>query len=200
MSAIDTSADGAYIFLALENSSGQPVIARAARSDLSTWTKAYDPAAGTAGNVAKSVANADKMLFYGNFGTDVTVVLHTISTGANADISPPGLGAKVVNTLQVNPSGGSEAVITVDTDQDVKHTSNGGTTWTDWDAALGFDATALWVLWSGAYFAHRYFVAGDNGVDLDLLYSPNEGVSRQNKENASLEAQANICNVEATEA
>ena len=69
MSAIATSAEGAYIFLALEDGSGFPVIVRALRSDLSTWSSAYSPGAGSAANGASVPPNSDKMLFYGYFRT-----------------------------------------------------------------------------------------------------------------------------------
>lgn len=198
MSAIAVSADGNFIVVALEDTvSGNQLIARAARSGLSDWTAAYDPGGGSAANVAAVPANPDKMIFYGNFGTDIGVILHTISTGVNSDISPASLGAKVVNTLQVNPSPNvAELIATVDTDQDLVHTADAGTTWETLNAALGFNATALWVLWSGVYYPHRLFVAGDNGANLDLLYSPNEGFSSQDFAGAGLGAAANIVGVE----
>ena len=82
MAAIITSADGNNIFIAAEDGSGNPVILSAARSDLSTWSATYDPGAGTAANVASST-NLDVVFFYGNFGTDVTVIKYTISTSFN---------------------------------------------------------------------------------------------------------------------
>lgn len=200
MSALVTSADGANVFAALEDGSGYPVIATAARTDLSTWSGAYEPGAGSAANIAAVASNPDKVIFYGNFGTDVTVIMHTISTATNTDISPASLGAKVINALHVNPSDENEMIATVDTDEDLIHTTDGGTTWSTLDAALGFDATALWVMWSGAYYPHRLFVAGHNGTDLDVLYSPNAGSSNENKEDATLGGKANITNIEATEA
>jgi len=198
MPALATSADGAYVFMALEDASGNQVIVKAARTDLSTWSAAYQPGAGSAANVAQVAGNPDKMLFYGNFGTDVTVVMHTISTATNTDISPASLGAKVVNTAAVNPSDEDEIVISIDTDQDLKHTSDGGTTWTAWDATLGFDATALFALWSGAYFLHRYFVAGQvAGPAGELRYSPNEGSSDADKTGAM--SVTDVSGVEVTE-
>jgi hypothetical protein len=197
MAAIGVSADGNNIILALENASGNPVFLAVARSDLSTFTNVYDPGAGTAANVQPSPTNLDSMLFYGNFGTDVTVIQHTISTGAEVDISPASLGAKVINTLVINPAGISEAVASVDTDQDLKNTVDGGTTWTDWDATMGFDGTALWVLWSGAYFPHRYFSGGQTGGTGEIRYSPNEGSSDADKTNTMSVTQ--IVSIEATE-
>lgn len=198
MSAIAVSADGNYIFLALEDSGGDQLIVRTERADLSLFSAAYSPAAGSAGNVAQVPANPDEMLFHGNFDTDVTVILHTISTGANSDVSPASLGAKVVNTLRCNPGDGDEWECTVDTDQDLLHTTDAGT-YTALDSALGFDATALAVLWSGQYFPHRHFVAGEVGAgDLDLLCSPNEGASDTNVEGATVGAADGIVSLEAT--
>lgn len=199
MAAIATSADGSQIFLALEDGGGAQVVLKAARSALSTWTAAYEPGGGTAANVASVPEDSDAMLFYGNFGTDVTVIKHAITAGTNTDISPASLGAKVVNTLSVDPSNSDEIVITVDTDQDLKNTVDGGTTWTDWDAALGFSATALYTLWSGAYFPHRYFVAGDNTTTLDILYSPNEGSFSSDVSGATVGALTNISGLDVTE-
>lgn len=200
MPAIATNADGTWIYLALEDGSANPVIVCAGRSDLATWVETYTPAAGTAANVEMAGGNLDEMLFYGNFGTDVTVIKHTISTVTNADISPASLAAKEVNTAAVNPSDGDEIVITVNTDQDITHTTDNGTTWSAWDATLGLDPTGLWILWSGAYFLHRYFVAGDNTTTLDILYSPNEGSGDTDVSGATIGALTNISNVEATDA
>lgn len=202
MAAMCTNLDGNYVFVALEDvDTGFPVIVKASRLDLSTWSIIYNPGAGSAANIWPCRSNPDLMFFYGNFGSGIQVIRHTISTITNTNISPSGLTTKVVNTLEDNPSNASEIVITVNTDQDLKYTLDGGATWSNWDAALGFNATALKVMWSGAYSEHRYFVAGQVGVgNLDLLYSPNEGVSDSNRENASLAAKANITNVEVVEA
>lgn len=201
MPAIQFDASGDNVFLAGEDSgSGDQVVITAATSDMTTWSLAYQPLAGSACNIQKCIANADLMFFYGNFGTDVTVIQHTISTSTNTDISPSSLGAKVVNGLVVNPSDANEIVITVDTDQDVLYTSDGGSNWSTWDAALGFDATAFELLWSGLYFPHRYFVAGDNGADLDILYSPNAGANDTNVEDATVGALTNVCDLQVAEA
>jgi len=202
MAAITTDASGDNVFLALDNSSSTfPTVVMAARSDLSTFTVAYEPGAGTACNAIPDPANVDVMYFYGNFGTDLTITKYTISTDTTADISPASLGAKVINTLIVDPSNNSEMICTVDTDQDLKNTIDAGVTWTDWDAALGFDATALAALWSGPYFLHRYFVGGEvSGGNLDLLYSPNEGAAVSNEEGTALGALGEIVSIEVTEA
>jgi hypothetical protein len=200
MPAIATSADGAYIFLALENSSGQPVIVRAARSALSTFTAAYNPAAGSAGNVASVPGNPDLMLFYGNFGSGVQVVKHVISTGVNTNISPSGLTTKVANALASNPSDPNEIWITVNTDQDLKRSTDLGVGWADLDAALGLNPTAMLALWSGAYNLDRGLIAGDVAGTEQLLYSANEFSSKLDKAGASLGAAAAIVGIEGVEA
>jgi len=196
MSAIAISADGNNIFLALEDGSGNQVFLKAARSDLNTWTKAYNPGAGSAANVKESPSNIDVMLFYGNFGTDLVISTYRISTDVVTDISPASLAAKVINTLAVNPGGISELVASVDTDQDLKNSDDGGTTWVDWDATMGFDGTALAVLFSGAYFPHRYFTGGQTGGTGELRYSPNEG-SSDNDETGAMSV-THIVSIEAT--
>lgn len=199
MAAICTTSDGAYIFLALEDSgTGNQVITKVARTDLSSWTAAYEPGGGSAANVAAS-GNPDRVYFYGNFGSGIQVVKHTVSTGANANVSPTGLTTKVVNCLAVNPSDADELIITVNTDQDVMHSTDAGANWETWDATLAFDATALFALWSGAYELHRYFVAGDVAGTIQLKYSPNEGSSDADQAGAALGAVANVCGVETSD-
>jgi len=198
MSAIAISSDGAVVFLALQNvATGDQIIAKASRGDLSAWSAAYSPGDGTSANVVMVPHDIDKMLFYGNFGTNVVVLSHTISTVANADISPVSLAAKVVNTIQSNPGDANEIVATVDTDQDMLRTGDlGATAWDVWEAALSFDATALWLLWSGLFYPHRFFAAGYDGANNDLLYSPNEGSSNSDFAGASLAAAGKITGVE----
>lgn len=196
MAALAFSSDGQYIFYALETG-GFPVIVKALRDTPGNGIPIYSPGAGTSANVANVPSNPDKMLFYGNFGSGVQVVEHIISTGVNTNISPTGLTTKVANTLQVNPDDENQIVITVDTDQDLKYTSDGGTIWSNWNTALGMSVAALWLLWSGQYFLDRVFVGGNDGLDTDLLYSPNEGTNFTNRSSVALTAVANICNVEA---
>ena len=172
------------------------MIVRAARLDLSTWSAVYSPGVGSAANVVPVPGDDDKMIFFGNFGTDVTVVLHTISTGVNSDISPAGLGAKVVNTCAVNPGDANQMAITVDTDQDVLFTNDGGSNWSTWEAALGMNATAFYVLWSiAAWAVHRAMVAGHDGMDEILLYTPNQFGSETDVV-GSLSTVANIVSIE----
>jgi hypothetical protein len=193
MSAIAISADGDNIFLALEDTSGFPVIVKAARSDLSTWSAVYEPGAGSAANVASVPGNSDKILFYGYFGSGIQVVSHTISTVANVNISPAGLTTKVVNTLCPNPSDPNEFIITVNTDADLLHTDDLGATYTTLYATLGWDATAVAVRWDDP---DRVYIGGYDGADVDLLYSPNAGSTVTDESGAALKAALNITSIE----
>lgn len=197
MPAIALSADGAYLFLALEDGDGDQIIAKADVTALSTWTAVYEPGAGSAANIMTVPSDPDKMLFYGNFDTDVVLVEHTISGPTNTDISPASLGAAVANAAAVNPSNADEIIITVnDPEQDIEYTSDGGANWEVWDA-VGFDPTALAALWSGAYDYHRYFVTGQLIGSAQLLYSPNAGYSVYDY--TGLMAVADALSLEATE-
>jgi hypothetical protein len=188
MASLATTSDGAYIYVALEDAAGLPVILRAARADLATWEIAYAPGAGSAANVAAVPSSADQMLFFGNFGTDVTVVSHVVSTAAETDISPASLGAKVVNTLQVDPSEALTIQVTVSTDQDFLATYDGGDNWTSLNAALGFDATAQLAFWAGDYDYDRSFLGGAISALSELRYTPNEGASLSDITGAGLGA------------
>jgi hypothetical protein len=195
VAAIATSADGAYIFLALQNSAGFPVFVRASRDNLSVWTEVYSPGVGSSANVASVPGNSDLMIFYGYFGTGVQVISHTISTAAEVNISPTGLAAQVVNTLAVNPSDPNEMMLTVDTAQDLYHTLDGGALWTQIYTTLVFNATGLAVRWDDP---NRVFVAGYDGADVDLLWTPNEGASVSDEAGAALGAALGVCSVELT--
>lgn len=194
MSIMSVNGDGYYLFLALEDSSGFQVVVRANRGLFTEWSAVYEPGAGNAGNVAIIASNPDAVFMHGNFDTDVVILTHTISTDANADLSPGTLGAKVCNTLKVNPSGVGEAWATIDTDQDLIRTQDAGVTWPVLDAALGFDPTALDILWSGGYALDRGFIAG-KPASVELQYTPSEGADKQDLANAGLAAVADICSI-----
>lgn len=196
MAAIAVSADGLNIFLGLEDGSGFPVIAKAVRSDLATFSAAYSPGAGSAANVAAAAGEPDVMYFYGNFGTDVTVIKHTISGPTNDDISPASLGAKVVNTLEVDPSDANRLIITVDTDQDLLETEDAGSNWVALNETLGLDATALKVFWSGDYDYHRLWLGGQVTGAAAARYSPNEGTTLSDVTGAGLGVALNVAGID----
>ncbi len=194
MPSIATSSDGAYIYLALEDTSGFPVFVRAARTDLNTWSAVYSPGAGSAANVASVPGNPDRMLFFGYMGSGIQVVSHVISTGVETNISPAGLTTKIANCLVSNPSDPNELIITVNTDFDLLYSANLGTAWSTLYASLTFNATGLAVKWDELA---RVFVGGKPAL-VQLLYSPNEGSFFSNLAGAALGAVANITNIEIT--
>ncbi len=194
MSSLSVNATGSYVFVALqEPNTGDQIVLYTPHTDLDGWQSAYR-AEGTAANVKIIASNLDAIFMHGNFDTDLLIQTYTISTEAIADISPAGLGAKVCNALQVNPSGVGEAWATIDTDEDLLRTQDAGATWPALDAALGFDATAISVLWSGGYALDRAFIAG-KPASVQLQYSPSEGADKADMANAGLAAVANICSV-----
>jgi hypothetical protein len=199
MAAIAPTADGEFIFLALEDTSAQPVIIKATRPDAAgdaiTFTEAYAPAAGTAGNVAAVAGNADLMLLHGNFGSGVQVVMHTVSTGGNANISPAGLTTKVVNAAAVDPSDSDHIIVCVNTDQDLLETRDGGANWIDLNTVLGFDATALAVHWQTFPEYDIIYVVGQVTGAAQLTYTPNSGSSLSDITGGTMSA-ANVASLE----
>ena len=193
MPAIVTSVDGAYIFLALEDNSGFPVVVKASRDSIATWTAVYSPGAGSAINVASVPSDSDKILFYGYMGSGIQVVKHIISAVTNTNISPAGLTTKICNTLCPNPSAPNEIIITINTDQDLLRTIDGGANWSSLYATLGVDPTGLAVRWDDP---DRVYVTGYDGADVDLLYTPNEGDSVSDVSGAALKAALNVVSVE----
>lgn len=194
MSAIATNASGDYIYLALDD--GDVIFVEISRDDLAGHTVIYDPGGGGAGNVLPVPGNENQMIFYGEFGGGVMIVRYDIDTQTITDITPAGyVGTKTINTLSIDPANSDRMIASISIDQDLLYTEDGGTSWTLWDGTVGFSVAALTAIWPGAYELVRYFVAGDNGTDLDLLYSPNEGSNATNLEDGTLAGQANICNL-----
>ncbi len=225
MSAIEASADGEKLFVALEDAVGRPIIQMASRDDLATWAKVYEPGEGAAANVKIVIADADRMIFYGNFGSkEITtdagteyspriIVQYTISTDTILDISPGDVvfgspTEKTCNALAVNPSDPDEIWATVDGDEDLRRTFGvrsviqaGGPVENEWetlDASLGFDATALVGIFDGEYSLDEGYVAGDNGSNLDLMFSHNEFSNSTDLADATLGAADDISGVEVT--
>lgn len=196
MSGICTTSDGNTIFMALEDGTGLPIIVKVSRSNLGTFTAAYNPGAGTASNVKAAPGDPDRVFFYGLFGSGVQVIEHAVAAASNTNISPTGLTTKIVNTLEIDPSETDRIIVTVDTDQDLLLTEDGGTTWDTLNAALGFNATALKVFWSGDYDYSRLVVAGQVTGAASLKYSPNEGASLSDITGANLVAAADVVGLE----
>lgn len=196
MSSIAPSGNGFRVLVALEEATtGDQVIFVVRTSDLTNWGTAYDPqTGGSSANVRMVPANEWGFFLHGNFDTDVLILLYDAGAETVTDLSPAGLGAKECNTLVVNPTGVGEAWATIDTDEDLLRTTDAGSTWPALDAVMGFDPTALDVLWSGGYALDRAFIAG-KPASVELQYTPGEGADKADQANAGLAAVANICSI-----
>jgi len=194
MAAITYNQSGEFIFIASETAAGLQRIIRFKR-DKQSGIEAYAPGTGNAANVAATI-DPDRILFFGDFAPGVILIQHSIADGSNTDISVAVVGTKVCNACLPDPATADGAVIAVNTDQDVFYTADAGGTYETWTVTLGFDATALALLWSGDYDLNRVFICGDNLTDLDVLYSPNEMTDTVNLEDATLGALTNICSID----
>lgn len=212
MTAIATSADGANIFLALEDTSGLPIIATAARTDLSTWTATYEPGEGDAANVEQVPGNGDRMIFFGNFGSDGSVprviIQYTISTDTILDISfEAGFSSvateRLVQALVVNPSDSDEIWAAVDFDvlepfdgAPIRRWLNGAWTTLTTVGPLQKTHTALAAIFNGAYFLDQGVAAGRTSVpDNSFLFTPNEWDDLVDLASGNLETADNISGI-----
>ena len=198
MSKLETSQSGGFLFAALEdNVTGNQLIFKIDRptSTTPTTVTAYEPADGSAGNVA-STGDPNRMVFHGNFGTDVGVVDHAIVAGTNTDISPTSIGAELIQPLEVDPSDIQHMVAINRNDQDALETEDTGANWATLNAALGLTVDAMALVFLGAYFPFGGFIGGNDGVDENLSYSPNEFSGLRDDASAALKAVGDIVSVD----
>jgi len=198
VSKLEASQNGVFIYVALEDdATGNQLIFKIIRptSTTPTTVTAYDPGDGSAGNVA-STGDPNRMIFHGNFGTDIGVVDHVIVAGTNTDISPTSIGAELIQPLEVDPSDVSHIVAINRNDQDALETEDGGANWVTLNAALGVTVDAMGLVFLGAYFPFGGFIGGNDGVDENLSYSPNEFSSLRDDASAALKAVSGIVSVD----
>lgn len=197
MTILATSQDGAFVFVALQdNATGNQVIFKITRPTSTTPTTvlAYDPAAGSAGNIAPT-GDPDRVIFHGNFGTDVGVIDHAIGAATNTDISPTSIGAELIQPLKVDPSDIRHMVAINRDDQDALETEDTGANWATLNAALGVAVDAMGLVFLGAYFPFGGFIGGNDGVDENLSYTPNEFNNLRDDASAALKATGGIVSV-----
>ncbi|KKL61624.1 hypothetical protein LCGC14_2193420, partial [marine sediment metagenome] len=185
-------------FVALEdNATGNQLIFKITRptSTTPTTVTAYEPGGGSAGNVAPT-GDPNRMIFHGNFGTDIGAVDHAIVAGTNTDISPTSIGAELIQPLEVDPSDIQHMVAINRNDQDALETEDTGAAWATLNAALGVTVDAMALIFLGAYFPFGGFIGGNDGVDENLSYSPNEFSSLRDDASAALKAVSGIVSVD----
>ena len=198
MSILETSQGGAFVFVALEDdATGDQLIFKITRptSTTPTTVTAYEPGDGSAGNVAQT-GDPDRMIFHGNFGTDLGVINHAIAAAANTDISPTSIGAELIQPLKVDPADIRHMVAINRNDQDALETEDTGASWTAINAALGVTVDAMDLVFLGAYFPFGGFIGGDDGVDVNLSYTPNEFDNLRDDASAALKAVGAIVSVD----
>lgn len=198
MSLLEASPNGVFIYVALEDdATGNQLIFKIDRPTSTTpnTVTAYEPADGSAGNVAPT-GDPNRMIFHGNFGTDIGVIDHVIVAGTNTDISPTSIGAEFIQPLEVDPSDVEHIVAINRNDQDALETEDGGGVWSVLNAALGIAVDAMSTVFLGAYFPFGGFIGGNDGVDENLSYSPNEFSSLRDDASAALKAVSGIVSVD----
>lgn len=135
------------------------------------------------------------MIFHGNFGTDVGVVDYAIAAVTNTDITMPTIGAELIQPLQVDLSDIQHIIAINRNDQDVFETEDTGSNWTAINATLGQSVDAMDLAFFGAYFPFGGFFGGDDGVDQNLEYTPNEFNNLREDTSAALKAVTKIISV-----
>jgi hypothetical protein len=187
--------DGDYIYFAFEyESSGNQIIARvprpAAGGSIGTTSAEYEPAAGSAGNVTPDPVSPDKMWFFGNFGTDIGIIRHTPSTEGNSDVSPSSIGTDVIQPLQVDRGDNSHIIACNATDQDALESDDTGASWSTLNATLGLTPVAMALAFNGQLQPADGFIAGNDGTDTRLTYTPNDFATLREDSGATLDALA----------
>jgi hypothetical protein len=198
MSFMEVSQDGAFVFVALQDqATGDQQIYKITRptSTTPTTAKIYDPGGGSAGNVAQT-GDPDRMIFHGNFGTDIGVIDHAIAAVSNTDITPTSIGAELIQPLQVDPDDIQHIIAINRNDQDALETENTGSSWTALNAALGQSVDAMDLLFFGGYFPFGGFFGGNDGSDENLEYTPNEFSDLREDTSAALKAVGAIVSID----
>ncbi len=199
MAMLRPTNDGSFLFMALEDdATGNQLVFKITRptSSSPTTVVAYEPGAGSAGNVAPS-GDSDIVVFHGNFNTDVGVVEHTVSTGINVDITPTTIGAEVIQPLQVNPTFSGNMLAWNENDDDLLQTEDNGATWDILrsDAGLITTLRGMDILFKGNFQDHNVYFVGDGASGVKVYESLDEGTTITSLENATLNTAADASGI-----
>ena len=185
-----------YLWRLRDDSTGnQVVFCLSPRPGTPVVSAVYNPGAGSAANVI-ATGDLDKMLWFGNFGSNVGVIEHAIVAASNTDISPTTIGTDEIQPIAVNPADPDHIVAINEADQDALETTDGGTAWATLNAALGQTVAAMAVAFFGSYFPFSSFIGGDDGTDTRLDYTPNEFNNLREDSPAALDAATAITGID----
>lgn len=201
MSMLKATADGAFLFIALEDdATGFQLIFKIVRptSSTPTTTLVYEPGGGSAGNITPTTDN-DLVIFNGNFNTDVGVIRHAITAGTNTDITPATIGADVIQPAEVDPNFTGGILVWNDTDSDLLETEDAGVSWTTLRSDAGLIAASslggMDVLFKGNFQDHNIYVVGDGGSGVKVYESLDKGTTLTALENAALNTAADVVGI-----
>lgn len=188
---------GTHLFFAMEDAAGNQKIIKVNRptSTAPTLSLVYNPGGGSISSIAKH-PDIDKMIFHGNFGTDIGVIEHAIGAVTNTDKSPISIGAKLIQPLRVNLGDGTQIIAINRDDQDAIETEDGGDNWSVLNATLGQTVDAMDVGFFGKYIDDVVVIGGNDGSDENLGYSPNEAVLFREDTSATLKAVGSIVSID----
>lgn len=197
---MDTSQDGNFVFVALEDAdTSKELVFKVTRpTDTSpTVAKVYEPSGGSNISIAQT-GDPDRMVFHGNFASNVGVIDHAIIAGTNTDITPssPAIGTDWLFTLRVDPSDINHMVVNNADDETVFETTDGGSTWTEINSATGLTANAMDVIFQGAYFPFGAFIGGPDLSDENLSYTPNAFANLREDTSVALKAVTAIVSID----
>ncbi len=195
--AFSPNQSGEFLFFAMEDTSGNQMVLKVLRPTSTTPTvlTVYNPLSGTAGNIA-STGDPNRMIWHGNFGTDVGVVDHAITAATNTDISPSSIGAELIQPLQVDLSDINHIVAINRNDQDALETDNLGGSYATLNTTLGQSVDAMDLAFFGAYFPFGGFFGGNDGADENLEYTPNEFADLREDTSTALKAVGSIVSID----
>lgn len=198
MSIMETSQDGAFVFVALEDDdTTDQIVFKIVRptSTTPTTVTAYEPGGGNSADVA-TTGNPDKMVFHGDFDSADFVIDHQIAAETNTDIGNGG----IAEVLRVDPSDDGHIILYDEDQGEIQETLDNGDNWTVLNVATGPDPiNAMDILFLGAYYPASGFIGGDEvgaGTDEVLEYTPNNFANLRDDASAALAAAASIVSID----
>jgi hypothetical protein len=172
--AMDCDGDGDTLYIGLyDTATAQPILISVALpldGALSMGGAVFNPGAGSAINV-KCIDVGDRLAISGDFGANEQVEVSDNAGTTWTDIDPGTWGANLAEPLIVDPLTLDEVMVALSALQDIVETTDGGTTWTTLNAALGLNPGAMVLLTNG-----NEMIIGDDAANV-ILYSPNRGVT-----------------------